>query len=301
MNIELFAKQMKQEVEKMTSQEVWIGKIAKPNNGSYYAISLVSSNGQQARPLVRLEPLYDEFLFHGDRQSIAARIIDLLQAAQLEESVRLDSLSDPNYVRQNVFFTLVNYKNNQEFLRTTPHTRYLDLAKIYYVYCNEEGLGEGRAVIDNDYLNTLQISVDELNELAELNTPRLFPACIISINTNVHEQLDLKQEPSWEQGAFPEANILQEAVLTNTKSYYGSSAICYKNSLKNIAAKMGTDFLVLPFSIHRVICQPLEERDDIPRFKQVQHFMAEDAEQPSDVLSDNTYLYTRATGELTIV
>lgn len=62
-------------------------------------------------------------------------------------------------------------------LNGVPYTRYLDLAKVYYVTVKLNG-GTGTILIHNSHLEVWGITQEQLIIIAEENTPRLLPAMI---------------------------------------------------------------------------------------------------------------------------
>jgi hypothetical protein len=91
-----------------------------------------------------------------------------------------DILLDFEKVRDFVTFKLVGRKTNEEKLKGIPHRDMGDMAIVYQVNMEKMGI-PGSALINNGMMETYGKSAEDLEALAEENTPRIHPAHISSM------------------------------------------------------------------------------------------------------------------------
>ena len=71
-----------------------------------------------------------------------------------------------------VVYQLLNYEKNEKLLQRVPYISYLDLA---IVFARVEDGGTHRRLITNEEIKAFRIEVNELEEKAAENTPRICP------------------------------------------------------------------------------------------------------------------------------
>jgi hypothetical protein len=87
-------------------------------------------------------------------------------------------------------------------------------------------------------------------------------------------------------------------VASNTLGVNGATWLLYHNELLNFSSQMGTDFYILPSSIHEVILVPsnevIPENDLLEMVKDVNNTQV----AINEVLSDNVYIYDHKQNEV---
>lgn len=197
---------------------------------------------------------------------------------------------DFSKIRENLFYRLINYEKNQELLSMVPHTRFLDLAKIYYADCRIGGTA-GSIPIYHKHVEEWNITEDELITAAEENTPRLYPA-------NLHPIFDTL-------GLGGDINLIPEMpvpmfVLSNTENHNGAAAVCYKNVLERFSKKIEDNLVILPSSVHETILMPLQKNSSKESLREMVYDVNRTMLDQSEFLSDNVYLYSRKDRQLMI-
>ena len=135
--------------------------------------------------------------------------------------------------------------------------------------------------IDNGMLKALNITLEELDEIAEKNMPRLAPRFLC-------ENADLLLA----MGADVDSSPFTEYILTNTDAWDGAATMLYTNDIAMLAEKKGSDIYILPSSIHELILIPYEDIDVDSLCEmvcEINHSQVKD----SEILSDNVYQYSR--------
>lgn len=86
-------------------------------------------------------------------------------------------------------------------------------------------------------------------------------------------------------------------VLTNNIRTNGATCITYPDILKDFAEEHQSDIYIIPSSIHEVILIP-ESNLDMEEFNQIIAEVNQKELDPTEVLSDHMYLYSRREGEI---
>ena len=179
-------------------------------------------------------------------------------------------------------------------LQDIPHLPFWDLAICFsYAFWSEE-LGDGMILIHNNHMENWNVNYRQLMQLAEVNTPRLFPATFYGINEvlkQMHVDIDLS-----------ECKEEQLFVLTNRQKIYGASAILYPQTLNYVAEQLKSDFYILPSSIHEVLILGKERFQELQKEGKILHEMIREINyvqlSPEEVLSDYPYFYDRSEHKL---
>lgn len=185
--------------------------------------------------------------------------------------------------KKNIAFKLIHAASNRELLEDVPYVPFYDLALVFYLFLDSDESCQMTSLIHKTHQSVWKISTQELYRLAHINTPRLFPAVIRSIEDVLKEIVPQNQD----EGLIP------LYVLTNTAGLHGACCILYEGVLKNFADQLGKDLVILPSSIHEVILLPKDE-NLCPQ--DLSHIVSEINQTEVSVeerLSNQIYLYTR--------
>lgn len=294
MNKKEFAERMKSSVSHALQREVTVIEKLKINGIYSYGIRISEPDSNTGTTLY-LEPFYEAFLDTDNWAGTVDYVLDFYQNHTPPESLDTEWLYDFGQVRPRLYYILVNHEANEELLHEVPHTKFLDLAKIYYVQCPIGETNTGNILVRNEHLRDWGISGDELDKTAEENTPRLYPASITCLTdeTGLENLLGVPVELSREP-------LVPMFALSNTQRKHGASAVCYQKILGDFSREVQDDLILLPSSIHEMLLIPLHKDDDIPSHKETVYDANRYLLEPSQFLSDNVYLFRRQGGQLVI-
>lgn len=289
MNIKDFADRMKTVISDTLKKEVRIVNPLKPNNVRLYGLSIVEPDSNTS-PVIYLESFFERFLDTDNWAGTVKDILEFYRDNRVEDSFDMNWFRDFSKIRENLFYRLINYEKNQELLSMVPHTRFLDLAKIYYADCRIGGTA-GSIPIYHKHVEEWNITEDELITAAEENTPRLYPA-------NLHPIFDTL-------GLGGDINLFLKLpfpmfVLSNTGNHNGAAAVCYKDVLERFSQKIKDDLVVLPSSVHEIMLLPLQKSNSIESLREMVCDVNRTMLDQSEFLSDNVYLYSRNDRQLMI-
>lgn len=280
---------MKTVISDTLKKEVRIVNPLKPNNVRLYGLSIVEPDSNTS-PVIYLESFFERFLDTDNWAGTVKDILEFYRDNRVEDSFDMNWFRDFSKIRENLFYRLINYEKNQELLSMVPHTRFLDLAKIYYADCRV-GETAGSILIYHKHVGKWNITEDELITAAEENTPRLYPA-------NLHPILDTL-------GLGGDINLFLKLpfpmfVLSNTGNHNGAAAVCYKDVLERFSQKIKDDLVVLPSSVLEIMLLPLQKSNSIESLREMVCDVNRTMLDRSEFLSDNVYLYSRNDRQLMI-
>lgn len=308
-------KALKKAVEKLCPLEskVEIQEMRK-NNGIVKLGMVIDGKGKMINPIIYLEP-YLERIEAGDSsvEEMAKSIIAVYPNPYRGEADMGSIVQDVESVKEKMIFQLVSLERNQEMLSHMPYRRIgEDLAVIYALLWKIDCSGMMTVKVNQEHRKLWGMSEEELWELAKVNTPRLFPVEMKSIEDVMcdlfRKQLEAEGivldekvmdelfNPNKWQTEVKESHNLQMYVLSNQYGAWGASAILYPGVLRKAAKKLGGDLLILPSSIHEVI---LVRHENMGEYDKIAEFVKEINQKevlPEDVLSDSVYWYKEKDG-----
>lgn len=227
------------------------------NNGVVKTGLTIYRPGETVQPMLYLEPFYQDYTDGKELPDILKEI-----AVTYVESIhRGDVLGNINptsfdSVKDRITCRLVSQKENTVFLRQAPHRQMEDLAEIYQISIMESKDGEGSIKVNNALMRQWNISPEELHTLALRNTERMYPPTFQTI-----EQVIISMMTGEERSG----NLLQDNrnfqpdlmyVLTNKTNMHGAAVLLYPDVLERVRQVIGSDYYVLPSSVHEVLVIP---------------------------------------------
>lgn len=190
---------------------------------------------------------------------------------------------------------LINTERNKELLSAAPHREFLDLSLVYAIELPSPGAFKRVTVLDNNSLTDWEISETDLYELAYKDLERgeeiLFERMDAVIGRTVQ----------WETS--PDIAELPLYVLTNQSLFYGAVQMLNKKILRTAADTIGTDYIILPSSIHELILVSADwggKEDYAHELADIVYQVNETQVPEPEILSYHVYRYSRANEEITI-
>ena len=289
MNINEFAEKMKIALTDILQKEIQSVSPLKLNNVRLCGIVIVEPDSNISCTIY-LEPFFERFLDTGDWEQTVSDILSFYDNNRVADSFDSKWFHNFGQIRRNLFYRLINYKENQELLSSVPYTRFLDLAKVYYADC-QIGETAGSILIHHKHIEEWGITEDELIATAEENTPILYPVKLKPLSFVLGLGDDICPLPGMSGHMF---------VLSNTENQNGAASVCYKDVLDNFSQKIKDDLVVLPSSVHETILLPLQEKSKLDSLKEMVYDVNRTILDRSEFLSDNVYVYNRQDKQLII-
>lgn len=196
-------------------------------------------------------------------------------------------------MKDKIFMRVVNRDYNQKLLESIPH-RCIDNLAITYAFIamdNSDGLGSAR--ISNELMKSWETTEDKLYEIALENTPKLFPPSFKAMKDVMREIMGEIDVP--EELLIPDS-CPNMYILSNDRGINGASSLFYPGMMEKVAKELGSDYVVLPSSIHEVIILAADASMDKEYLVSMVQEVNETQLAPEEVLSATAYYYDRKEG-----
>lgn len=263
------------------------------NNGIIMDGLSVRREGQKVAPTIYLESYYRDYREGRSLRGIYDQILECCEDDSFEEIGRSGFFEDYRRLRDCVFYKLVNAQKNKELLKEVPHLPFLNLAIVFYCLLTDTPMGNATILIRNSHLKLWNVSLGELYRDAKENGERVLPARLQSMSEMIRE-LSGDDEEIAELG-------VPMYVLTNSRKTFGAACLLYEGMLKVCADKLSGGFYLLPSSVHEVILIPVSAVENKQELADMVRDINRTQVRSTEVLSDNIYLYSPVSGQLTLV
>lgn len=295
MEMNIFAGKVRDAVEKKLGEayKVEVREVQK-NNGVVLHGLLILTDDRNVIPTLYLEPFWEAYESGTSLAEIVRRLIRIYREDLPGTSIDMDFFRHFTGVSERICYRLIRQKENEELLKDIPYIPFLDLAICFFYAYRGEALGEGAILIHNSHMELWNTTVKELLELAQKNTPVLFPWRCNSMEQVLREMMTeeeyMAEMPDAEESEdFFAGNPLW--VLSNEQRAQGASCILYPGLLKQLAEKEKKSFYILPSSIHEVILLTDQGMETHQQLKDMIAEVNRTQVAPEEVLSDSLYYY----------
>ena len=304
----MFKKLITEEVWKIKADnlEVILREMTK-NNGTIHSALEFREQGEVVSVLVYLAPYFEDYTAGVSLKELAEDIYSSYQENKKHGRIFESSIwcNDYETVPDKVIYKLINYHQNSEFLEEIPHIRLCDLAIIFCLLVEQSGDSLATAVIYNGHMESWGMDTQMLMELAKKNTKRLLPAKIRNMSEVIQgiamEYVGNDTEKTALDEMLSTPNDIPLYVLSNDINTNGAIAMLYEGILKDFAAVLEHDLIILPSSIHEVLLVVYEEELCMEELKEMVRHVNQTEVAKEEILSDNVYIYSRKTDKISIV
>ena len=248
----------------------------------------------------RIRPVFPIELFYNFYLAGKINLEEIKELAKIrlsEEAKDLTSIMEnilEEEIKGNIFLRLINYEKNKDWLQKLPHRKFLDLAVVYYIERDNISSYDYIVNINNALFVELQMTEEELYQLALRNSKQKKKVEIKRIQ-------DMMPKCFWCLfGITEEAPEIPLYVLTNENKKYGASCLLYENVLKELSERVEDDLYILPSSIQEVMVIPKSSVSDIEGLKELVKTANKDMVWEEEVLGDSVYCYDRENNSMLI-
>lgn len=284
---------------KVTVQEV------KKNNGLVLTGLTILKKDCNIAPTIYLNQVFEQYQEGRTMESSCREIIGIYEEHKVHTDFDVSCVTDFAKVQNRICYKLVNAEKNEELLADAPHVMLEDLAVIFYILVSNDSEGMGTITIRNNMLSFWDVDAKTLYELAIINTQRLFRGSVKSMASVMTEilshRLDEESAQEFYDMMVGEDDMIPMYVCTNTAKLNGAGVILYQGLLQEFADRVGSDFYILPSSIHETLLIPANGDMDVEYLRDMVRTVNCTEVAPEEILSDNVYYYNRLTDRVEIV
>lgn len=215
-----------------------------------------------AYPVIYINQMYEQYLdgdsFEEVMEFSANKLADAFQ--NIPDQFKNFKIS---YAEEKVVMMLVNTEQNREMLKKVPHREFNDLSIVYRYVADMEKGDIGTVLVDNGLAKSFGMSEQQLYEAAAINTKKLFPPIVKSVDEVVREMFmkDGMPEELADMILMGQPQDFNLYMITNDKMINGAVSMLYEEKLHELAEKLGDDLYILPSSIHEVLVVSAELND----------------------------------------
>ena len=289
-----FGEKMRRAVAEILGEDyqVTLQEVRK-NNGVVLLGLVILAEGQNVSPTIYLSPFLAAYEEGVSLSELVRNLLEIYRNDKMQKKMDLSFFRDFSRVRERVCYRLIHAGKNRELLKKIPHVPFLDLAICFYYAYEDNCIGSGSILVYNTHMEMWQTDTAELMGLAQNNTPRLFPWQWESM-----EKLMMSRMPETGWECSP---VTCMDVVTNKSKMHGAACMLYPGVLQQLAKRYGSDFYIIPSSLHEVILLPCYNSINPGELKQLIKEVNRFQLEPEEVLSDNLYYFNRKEGKVKII
>lgn len=278
----------------MQSAEVEIRSIWKNNGIQRKGLSIIPK-GKKVTPTIYLEEFYEEYLRGISLEGIISGIESVYLREKVSEDIEIEYFNQYNSVKDTLRVKLINYERNKQLLDQIPYLKILDLALICYSVIETPTIQNGAITVYRSYMDMWKITEEELFTEALRNSQQHERELLIEMSEVIREfQKDLADDILLPAEQEKEERMY---VLTNQPKMNGAAVLWYPGVLQMCAAKLKTEFYILPSSIHEVILVPAEGNQKQELLSMVREVNDEQVAE-EEILSYHVYKYDKTDNTL---
>ena len=268
------------------------------NNGMILCGLTIQKIGVNIAPTIYLDSFYEEYRKGRALASIVKAIAATYEQNKVESDFCIDRIVSYDSVKDRICIKLINAEKNQELLQDVPYVSFMDLAIVFYILVDQSFEGNATVLVRNGMMQFWgNPDVDDIYELAKMNTQRLFRGHVASMMEVVsgiiaeNDNVDPDLVDAFFSMDVYEDNFMPMFIATNKCKINGASVILYDGLLAEFARRIGGDFYILPSSIHETILLPATGEMDVDCLIDMVRTVNSTEVSPDEVLSDNVYIY----------
>ena len=293
-------KDVKEKIEAIYTTErgftVAIHEVLKNNDSIVTGIE-IKGKDESLVPIIYLDELYESHFINPNEFSILRIVNTIVNIYENRtnpiSNFNAESVESFEDYKDKIFFRLVNFEKNKEFLKDRPFIRFCDLCIVFNILIHETQDTIGSAPINNHVLDKWGVTIEDIYKLAMENTEKLFPPSIKEISDVINELVPVGKE-------IESLSKLPVFVLTNSRGINGASSLLYHNFLACLE-KTTNEYYILPCSVHEVLLALKIDETSTEYLKEMVAEVNSTEVSNEEYLSNNIYYYDKIAKEIKIV
>lgn len=279
--------------------QISVGEKEK-ENGWKVSVLLIKRQEDISVPCIPLDDIYDDYMAGKNLVACMRRIASLrMKYDNLGFLSDLGYVKDYEEVRDKLMIKLCDPELNREWLEDKIYTVHGDFVAVYYVEIYENEEQAFNIPVSKQLMEGWKVTLKQLHEDALLSE-RAKQALLIKLDDYICLAMTgdeiirnlLDGKTTW----HPEPAETSMLCLTNNNLGNGASMILQEDIMKQVGEIIGSDFYVLPSSIHETLLVPDIGIVDTAGLSRMVREINETNEELCDKLSDKVQYYDRAKG-----
>ena len=269
--------------------EVRINQVEKLQEESYTAITLTPA-GSNIGMNLNLNQLYD-YLQRGEscEAVISSAVNQAKEHLASMPRFNVSELSSYEAAKNLLFVDVVGTRVNAEMLSKVPHTDMEDISMVYRMQLEHLSNGAVTVLVTNDLMNRMGITKEQLHADALASSERIRPASMKTMAEVLTNMLGVPPEMLPEDMPGPKLYV-----VTNEEGFHGAAATFYPDFMDQAAKEFGSNFFILPSSVHEVLFVPDDGSLQVDQLRDMVTDINASEVAPADRLTDSVYHYDAA-------
>ena len=268
--------------------EIILHEVVK-NNGLKLTGITIPKGDQRTVPTVYLDSLYQEYVNGKDVDSCVGDVADMrIEAQDKAEFIDMGvpDIFDYEKMKEKLQVRICDREWNEERLADKVVTEHGDFAAYYAVNVEENEGGIGSIPVTVTLMKEWGVTAEQIQADA-VAADRNRGVVLMDMNEIVKSMI-FGEEPENLLNEKLDIKTMREPMfcLTNTQKMNGASLLLQEDIRKQIGECLGSDYFVLPSSIHEVLILPDNGLFEVPELnamvKEVNETQVERQEQLSD-------------------
>ena len=289
MNYQQFITIVKNKVAQQLNEDISLQVHTALKNNSKERIGLTITDKRiNISPTIYLEEYYNQFEEGMPISHIVDSIISVYHEVKFEHDWNIQTVKDFELMRPKIVYKLILANKNELLLQSMPFIAYLDFAIVFYILFEIDESGTATIPITHELMQIWDVSLDEIQQCAFQNAPKLLPPVFKPMQIVIDELLgtNIRQRDYQEDLMF---------VLTNSLKSFGAACILYDGMLNQISEQLGENFYVLPSSIHEMIIIPESNSPSRAHLNEMLTDVNQTHVAEEELLAERVYYYNRDT------
>ncbi len=265
----------------------------KKNNDFVLTGLIIRNNLSNTSPVIYLDQFYEAYVDGRDIEDILREIAQTRLEAEVQDCFDTEHVTDFDFVKDKIVPRLSYIDWNSDLLEVRPHTQIADLAVTYHIMLGASDTGVASIPVTFNLMETWGVEVETLHELALQNLTRLFPTAFMSMSSMLRGLLPSTGDDYSSDDLFPQDDTM--FILTSEQKLNGAANILDKATMNSILDRFGSDFYLLPSSIHEWILVSSKGLNPAFLSSMVQEVNAGEVAL-EERLSSHVYRYTASEG-----
>lgn len=277
-------------------------KVFEKNN-NVKLTGLIIESACNMSPTIYIDNFYKKYQDGTDINIILQEIAKIRMEYDVTDDFDVTTVTDFNKCRKKIMPRLIGAEENSEILKVRPHIRIEDLAVTFCIDLGENKEGVMSVPVQFELMETWNVTAEQLYEIALENLTK----ADIGVFTPMREILfagmlsELKEICDGDEEEarrkldqmIPDNNLW---VLTNKRRVNGANMLLDRSVMEDVIKEVGTDFFILPSSIHECLILPADSGMDSQQLEAMVCEVNETQVEKEERLSNSVYRYTLENG-----
>ena len=277
-------------------------KVFEKNN-NVKLTGLIIESACNMSPTIYIDNFYKKYQEGTDINIILQEIAKIRMEYNVTDDFDVTTVTDFNKCRKKIMPRLIGAEENSEILKVRPHIRIEDLAVTFCIDLGENKDGLMSVPVQFELMETWNVTAEQLYEIALENLTKadigvftpMKEILFAGVLSELKEICDGDEEEARRKldQMIPDNNLW---VLTNKRRVNGANMLLDRSVMEDVIKEVGTDFFILPSSIHECIILPTDSGMDSQQLEAMVCEVNETQVEKEERLSNSVYRYTLENG-----